>query len=735
MNFERFFRLSSYALLAGGLLSLVVAGGVGVLVTLLFAVAMAVAWFLEDTKWQFSERTGLIVIFAALPLFYLDYKFHLSGGYPGEQAAVATLARLILALAAIKLLQVKTDRDWFVLYVISFFEVLLAAGFSISFFLAASFVLYLFLAVTAIITFEIRRSSRSITDARKRVLKKDMPSPSAMATGAGFRFPSVALGLLLLTIVLAVPLFFFLPRVGSAGIGAGSNALVTSTGFSESVTLGSIARIQQNDQVVMRVRIDSGQPPNFRSFKWRGVALDTFDRHRWSKARTNPVPLAPIEGNFFRLDTASRNNQTILQTIILEPLDTPVLFGLPRMLGVQGGFDSVTRDVNESVTAGRTEPEIVSYRVISDTYLPPEEDLRRDNAEYPADKKDIYLQLPSRMDPRIEKLARDVIERSGAKDRYDSARAIESYLQTSYGYTLDLRAGGSDPLADFLFNVKEGHCEYFASAMAIMLRTQGIATRIVNGFQSGEYNDVAGKFIVRQKDAHSWVEVYFPGQNVWVPFDPTPAAGQQNSASSAGFFGAFGSYMEALESMWVEYVVAYDNQGQRSLAKSLKQNFSSEMFQMSAWMNTLQRDLTKSFNDLRDDEGSGDRAGSVLYLLAFTLPALTVVLGLFFAARRFVRAGGWRAFFARFRKEEEARIVEFYARMITALKEKGFERRPYQTPLEFASSLAIPEAMQLTVAYNDVRFGQRDLNRDERTKIESWLNKLESKERGRKEPA
>ena len=167
------------------------------------------------------------------------------------------------------------------------------------------------------------------------------------------------------------------------------------------------------------------------------------------------MPLAPIEGNFFRLDTASRNNQTILQTIILEPLDTPVLFGLPRMLGVQGGFDSVTRDANESVNAGRTEPEIVSYRVISDTYLPPEDDLRRDNAEYSADKKDVYLQLPPRMDARIEKLARDVIEKAGAKDRYDSARAVESYLQTNFGYTLDLRAGGSDPLADFLFNVKE----------------------------------------------------------------------------------------------------------------------------------------------------------------------------------------------------------------------------------------------------------------------------------------
>ncbi len=171
MNFESFFKLSSYTLLFGGLLALFVSGGVGILVAALFIATMILAWNLEDSKWQLSERVGLIVILATLPLFYLDYKYNLSGSYSREQAAVATLARLILALAAIKLLQVKTDRDWFVLYLISFFEVLLAAGFSISFFLAASFVIYLFFAVTTIIAFEIRKSSRSINEKRTKILK------------------------------------------------------------------------------------------------------------------------------------------------------------------------------------------------------------------------------------------------------------------------------------------------------------------------------------------------------------------------------------------------------------------------------------------------------------------------------------------------------------------------------------------------------------------------------------
>jgi transglutaminase-like putative cysteine protease len=727
MSFETFFRLSSYTLLLGGLLALFVSGGVGILVAALFIVAMLVAWNLEDSKWQLSERVGLIVILATLPLFYLDYKYNLTGSYSREQAAVATLARLILALAAIKLLQVKTDRDWFVLYLISFFEVLLAAGFSISFFLATSFVIYLFFAVTTIIAFEIRKSSRSINEKRTNVLKNSagrrVRNPNTIAPRTNYRFPLVAVNLLLLTVALAVPLFFFLPRVGSAGIGAGSRALTTSTGFSEVVQLGAIARIQQSDEVVMRARIESGQPPNFRNFKWRGVALDNFDKLRWSKFRNRVETIEPIEGNFFRLETASRNNQTILQTIILEPLDTPTIFGLPRMLGVQGNFETLSRDRNESVSAGRTEAERISYRVISDAYLPPEDELRRDNQAYNEDKKAVYLQLPPQMDERFEKLTREIIEKAGAKNRYDAARAVESYLQTNFGYTLDLKASGSDPLADFLFNVKEGHCEYFASAMAIMLRTHGIATRVVNGFQGGQYNDQARRYIIRQKDAHSWVEVYFPQQNVWVPFDPTPAGASETGTNTGGIYGAFSNYIEALETMWIEYVVAYDNQGQRSLARSFRQNVSAQMFEITAWLNSLQRDLARSYNDLRGEQGSGAQVVMILYIVAFVVSLTAFSLIMFFLIRRLWRSGFWKTFWQG--RPDEIRIVEFYARMLTALREKGFVKQPYQTPIEFADSLAMPEAMGITLAYNSVRFGKKDLSGEERSSIESWLAQLE----------
>ena len=163
-----------------------------------------------------------------------------------------------------------------------------------------------------------------------------------------------------------------------------------------------------------------------------------------------------------------------------------------------------------------------------------------------------------------------MIVEANANNRYDAAKAIEWQLQQDYGYSLQMKASGPDPLADFLFNVKTGHCEYFSTAMAVLLRTHGIAARVVNGFLPGEYNETAGAYTVRQSDAHSWVEVYFPETRSWVTFDPTPSAGRVEPVQT-GLTAQLQKYAEALELLWFQYVVGYDKQEQRSLATSIHQ--------------------------------------------------------------------------------------------------------------------------------------------------------------------
>jgi transglutaminase-like putative cysteine protease len=138
--------------------------------------------------------------------------------------------------------------------------------------------------------------------------------------------------------------------------------------------------------------------------------------------------------------------------------------------------------------------------------------------------------------------------------------------------------------------------------MAMMLRTQRIATRVVNGFQQGEYNDTADVWIVRQRDAHSWVEVYFPKEKVWVPFDPTPFSGQSTTLSTTGILGGVNKYLEALETYWIQYFVAFDDQEQETLVRSARKTFSDYQIKTAILLNAIQDRLTEWWSDLRGDK-------------------------------------------------------------------------------------------------------------------------------------
>jgi hypothetical protein len=122
---------------------------------------------------------------------------------------------------------------------------------------------------------------------------------------------------------------------------------------------------------------------------------------------------------------------------------------------------------------------------------------------------------------RIQDLARRIT--AGKDNPYDQAAAIEAYLRANYQYTLTPTEppAGADPLEYFLFTSKEGYCEYFASAMGDLLRSIGIPTRLVNGYGPGSYDEKLGRYVVKESDAHTWVETYVPGYG-WIPFETTP---------------------------------------------------------------------------------------------------------------------------------------------------------------------------------------------------------------------
>src|SRR5215510_6029900 len=217
MNFLTYFRAFSYAMIAVAMLALVLAGGLSLGLAFVFVVVMIGSWLLENTKWQLPERIGLGIVLLSIPLFYIDWQYQKAIGEPVERLGVNALAHLIVFLSAVKLVQVKKDRDWVFLYLISFFEVLLAAGLSFSPVFLLTLALYLLCALSAVIAFEIQKARRSIayTETRllvppdSRVFKKSGRRSSRNTEAA--RLPVVAVSLLVLIFVLALPLFLIAP--------------------------------------------------------------------------------------------------------------------------------------------------------------------------------------------------------------------------------------------------------------------------------------------------------------------------------------------------------------------------------------------------------------------------------------------------------------------------------------------------------------------------------------------
>ena len=270
-------------MIAVAALALVLSGGLHVGLAFIFAAVIVLAWNIEGTTWQLSERVGLVMVLLSIPLFFLDWQYQKAIGEPVGRLGVNALAHLIVFLSAIKLLQVKSDRDWVFLYLISFFEILLAAGLSFSPLFLAMLSLYLFCALSTVIAFEIRKAKRTITISETRLL---VPPDSAafkwLAAGAprknseARRLPVVACSLLILIFVLALPLFLIAPRAGSAAISRAGAGLTNFIGFSENVTLGEIGTLKRNNEIVMHVRVEEAQPIQQRELRWRGVALDEF---------------------------------------------------------------------------------------------------------------------------------------------------------------------------------------------------------------------------------------------------------------------------------------------------------------------------------------------------------------------------------------------------------------------------------------------------------------------------
>ncbi|HEY5281811.1 MAG TPA: transglutaminase domain-containing protein, partial [Polyangia bacterium] len=478
------------------------------------------------------------------------------------------------------------------------------------------------------------------------------------------------------------------------------------------------------------------------SLYWRGTVYDTYDKGQWLRSRvdkartqltmfqsskdlsrdylvTDPFALNPMP----RRTTSLQG--TVEQTVEVVALSHPVAFALDRPVLFQipmppaGAFTAIDLEprwsdevslrmfrVNPANPFDRrqamTEFLGARYHVFSHeagSAQPkgaglPDEQLR------PL-ALDNYLRVPASLTPRVSALANEIM--AGQRSSAAKVQAVIAWLRRTHGYTTNLKRDESiaDPLEDFLFAEKAGHCEYFASSAAILLRLGGVPTRYVNGFLGGEWNELRNAITVRENRAHSWVEAYL-GKEGWVRVDATPGL------SRTSRMGTLRQLVDAAELFWGRWVLEYSASQQLLLAQRLGQKigFSSHSF------------------------GTGRRGASLTKRQALILAGVLVLAIVLISQRKRLRR--WRNYrqVAEASPRSEQPIVHVYRATIKRLAAAGLPRRPWETPHEYLarledSNLEGREILaRLTELYASARYGDAEISPEVVARIRGEIGQI-----------
>jgi transglutaminase-like putative cysteine protease len=683
---QRYFEIALYLLVFTGFGTLVATGGLSIVTALLVTAALLVRGYmlLARRPWLIPESWTAWLTLGYVAFYLADY-FLISGGF------LDATVHLVLFVMVVRLFSARRDRDFYFLSVIAFLMVLSAALLTVDSVFLLSFAVFMLTAVVSFILMEMRHIS-----AKAGVNWRQSGMEMTYRNMAGSL--AVASPILVLCILLgAAGIFFLLPRASAGYLGAYAPGGEITTGFSDRVELGRIGEIQQSASVVMHIRIDGDDRGSF-DLKWRGVALSHFDGRSWSNNR-DERPLFPrLDGLFVlppRAGGHSSSPRPIHYRVVMEPVGMNVFFLAATPESLEGNYGHVAIDDGGGVFNLDPEHPVNRYQATSDIAQTSASSLRSAGRAYPPDILSNYLGLPA-LDSRIPELARQIT--ASTNNDYDRAAALETYLRTHFGYSLQLsRTVPHDPLANFLFERKQGHCEYFASSMAVMLRILGIPSRVVNGFRTGEFNDLTSQYVVRASNAHSWVEAYFPGHG-WVAFDPTPGA---SIAATTGW-SRISMYADAMASFWREWIVNYDVVHQQALAVSAGSRSRHWFSVLRRWWHRqyelLMAAARRSGTEVAGSPlrwGLGGIVTAALLLLAFRLPRLLLALEKFKLA-------------ARPERSPRRAATMWYERMTESVARRGWRKSPTQTPDEFVARIDDARVRQrvaeFTRHYQSARF-------------------------------
>ena len=707
MRFVSAHKLTSYLMVACAFFALGFSGELNPLMLGLAFLAMAGSWAWEAPRVRLKRWATVWAVLSLLVLGYTLLRAFLGGDF-----LIVGVEYLIFLLIA-KLYNRAACRDYLHIYVLTFLMLVAGTVLNPEITYGVFFLGYVVSTTWALILFHLRREMEENFLLRHTEDRESEPVQVTRILNSrrivNRRF-FVGTALVSLGVFGAATLMFLaIPRIGFGLFSQNRRGGISMAGFSDQVTLGGHGTIKSDNTVVMRVKIDrSFRSQETRPLYWRGVSFDAYNEGRWARSRIAPrtawrgAYAGPGVQRYHMLYAGDRNppadqlqqrmRAAVRQEIYLEPINEDVLFGasmpvtyeLTDRPGPRPERPQSTRNDEMRFSHGTG----IKYVAYSQIDRPDTDAMRAAPATVPPGYEGYAQQVPSELPARVAELAHAITR--DATTNYDKAAAIEAWLESNLTYTVEMRSPGEqEPIDFFLFTRKQGHCEYFASAMTIMLRTVGVPARNVNGFLGGEWNEYDEYLAVRARDAHSWVEVYFEGLG-WVTFDPTPSSDAgADEEDDDGLTGRMRRFLDTVRFQWFQWVIEYDLRRQMSLFRGVGDSVKSG--------GTSVKEL---FTGVRAWLGRhGPLLGGLLLGGALMLTLLT----------------RWR------RRTSRQRIgggsdpmSAIYRQAVLSLARRGHDRAPAVTPREHAAELAaraVPGAaslVELTNLYYARIYGGRD---------------------------
>lgn len=437
-------------------------------------------------------------------------------------------AHVVLLLLSIKSLEEKKPRDLYQILLLGLFALSISTAYNLSLSFLLVFLLYSFLGLTSLVFVNLYR----------KVGEKGIGWVSYRA------FVLVSFLFFLFVLLLSPAFFFFLPRSQTPLFDLFGRGGGLKTGLADSVSLGKVGQIQEDNTVAFRVY---GLPPDLKEPYWRAVVFDRYEKGTWLKEREINLPQPGGVGEY-------------VYTLVIEPsfdniipaLDYP--YNLLKVEGINAGA-SITQGNN--LRLDREINRTIRVRLSSSKEM------------YIKGNPEDYLYVPKDISPGIKRLAME-LER-GASDDMEKVKRVIKHFSKGYSYTLKLEKYEGDPLDYFLFVSKRGNCEYYASATALLLRLMGIPARVVGGYKGALWNNYGGYHIVTNSMAHVWVEAYLKGE--WVRVDTTPPY----IPPAVKRISTLALIRDYIVSFWYSNVVGYSSEKQIRLFRNIEKGLRSEL--------------------------------------------------------------------------------------------------------------------------------------------------------------